>query len=181
MAIDTGRSDMATAFTDLIPGPIRSRIRKNGLPDVGYAVAGVLDLAHSEILALPGTITSAPVSAWVRASEQATAAATESTRIVTSLRTVADETYLNFVQRGERRVVEVSTERAVRRKVGRVEDNVAPKAARAAVQIQQRRRRWQESNRVQDAMTTARRTHIAAKRSADKFAEMNAPVLAESQ
>lgn len=172
---------MATAFTDLIPEPIRSSIRKNGLPDVGYALAGVLDLAHSEFVALPRTISSVPVSAWTMASEKATSAATEGTKFATSLRGVADDTYLNFVQRGERRLVEISTERAVRRKVGRLEDNIAPKAASAAVKLQRRRRRLQESPRAQEAMATARNTHRAAKRSADRFAEMNAPVLADPQ
>ena len=172
---------MATALTDLIPEPIRSSIRKNGLPDVGYAIAGVFDLAHSEIVSFPETISSVPFSAWALASEQATAAATEGARLASSLRVVADDTYVSFVQRGERRVVEISAERAVRRKVGRVEDTMAPKAARAAVQLQQRRRWLRESAQVQDAMTTARKTHRAAKRSADKFAEMNAPVLADPQ
>ena len=172
---------MGTALTDLIPESIRSSIRKNGLPDVGYAIAGVLDLAHSEIVALPGTITSAPVSAWVIANDQAGAAAIEGARLAASLRVVADDTYLSFVQRGERRIVEISAERAVRRRVGRVEDSVAPKAARAAVQLQNRKRRLQESPRVQDALTHARKTQRAAKRSADRFAEMNAPVLAEPE
>lgn len=172
---------MGKAPTNLIPESIRSNIKKNGLPDAGYALAGVLDLAQSEFTALPRTISSAPLSAWSLASNHTGAAASEGVRLLVTFRTVADETYVNLVQRGERRLVEVSTERAVRRKVGQVEDNVAPKAARAAVRLQHRRRRLQESPRIQDAVATARQTHIAARRSADRFAEMNAPVLMDPQ
>lgn len=168
-------------FTDLIPESVRSSIRRNGLPDVGYALAGVLDLAQSEITALPRSIGSAPSSAWSQATDQAGVAVSGGTRLATTLRQAADDVYLVFVQRGERRVVEISAERAVRRKVGRVQDNVAPKAARAAVRIQHRRRWLRESERVQGAVTTVMQTHRAAKRSADRFAEMNAPVLADPE
>lgn len=172
---------MGTNVTDLIPGPIRSSIKENGLPDVGYALAGVLDLAHSEIMALPGVIVSAPISAFALASDPAVTAASEGAKLLTTIRAVAEETYLGFVQRGERRVVEVSTERAVRRRVGLVEDKVAPKAAQAAVRLQQRRRRLRESPSAQDALTRAREAHRAAKRSADRFAQMNAPVLVDPE
>lgn len=172
---------MSPDFIDLIPGPVRTRIRQSGFPDVGYALAGIVDLAHAEVTALPDTIGSAPASAWSLANGQANVAWSEGVKLAGALRAVADETYVSFVERGERRVVEVSTERAVRRKVGRMQDNVAPKAARAAVRVQHRRRWLRESPRIQTAVTTAQQTHQAARRSADRFAEMNAPVLADPE
>lgn len=172
---------MSRSLTLLIPGRIRKTISEQGLPDAAYAVAGAVDLALAEFTQLPKTLYKAPATAQSSSQDfvlnQAAEATTEGRRFVASLNTHVTDVYIRLVERGEHKVVHMATERAVRQRVGTVEDRVAPKMAQAAVRLQQRKRRWQETRRTNNAMVAVRRTRRAARRSAERFAEMNAPVL----
>lgn len=55
--------------------------------------------------------------------------------------TRATRYYAQLVERGHARVVEVGTERAVRKRVNRFEQSVTPKAQKWAVKYKQRQRR----------------------------------------
>lgn len=87
-------------------------------------------------------------------------------------------TYNTLAERGHDEAVAFAAERAVRARVSRVEDRVAPKAGRAAVRFLERRRRLQESPAVRRTASAAQRTRFAARRGAERFSQMNAPVMA---
>jgi hypothetical protein len=60
--------------------------------------------------------------------------------------TAAGRYYAQLVEHGHTRLVEVGTERAVRKQVGRVEQAVTPAARRWAVRHSQRQRRLRREN-----------------------------------
>lgn len=81
--------------------------------------------------------------------------------------------YDEFVARGQDRAIEIATERAVRARVSRLEDRVAPSAARATVRLNDRRKRWINSTAATRATTAKERARAAALR----FNELNTPVM----
>lgn len=56
--------------------------------------------------------------------------------------------YTGLVEHGHTRLVEVGTERAVRKRVSRIEETVTPRASRLAVRIKQRQRRSRQQPRT---------------------------------
>lgn len=85
--------------------------------------------------------------------------------------------YSALVTRGQDRCVEIATERAVRARVSRLEDRVAPSAARATVRINERRKRWNQSQTATRAAAAKERARAAATR----FNELNTPVMAADE
>lgn len=83
--------------------------------------------------------------------------------------------YSTLVRRGEERSVELAAERAVRKRVTRFEDRIAPRAARTTVRVNEHRKQWAASRARRHAVRARRQARAAAQR----FAELNAPVLEE--
>ena len=127
------------------------RLFDGELPSPVYAVVGLVD----------------------EVGEQTRQVVTAALRTPRTLTGTAGQRYAHWVRRGQTRSVEVATERAVRDKVSRWEDKVAPAAARATVRINERRRRWAGSRAAERAAAARDRARAAA----DRFNEMNAPVL----
>lgn len=92
-----------------------------------------------------------------------------------ALWSAATTEYSTLVQRGEQRSVEIAAERAVRKRVSRFEEQIAPRAARTTVLVNERRKRWAASPARRRTQAARARAHAAAQR----FAELNAPVLAD--
>ena len=167
-------------WSDSIVDPIRYTVKERGIPDPGYALVGAADALQAELTALPDALRALPEAALASTLNGLTAAAIEGGRSVGHLQGWLNNSYEDLVSRGERRVVSTATERAVRKRVTRVEDQVAPRAARAAVRMSERKRQLDESPRAQRAFAAAKKARVAAKRSAERFHEMNAPVYEES-
>ena len=127
------------------------RVLDGDLPGPVYAVVGLVD----------------------GVSQQTRDAISAATRTPASLAATALTRYSALVERGQSRSVEIAAERAVRARVSRVEDRVAPSAARATVRLNERRRKWAQSRTAERAATTRAR----AKAAADRFSELNSPVL----
>ena len=119
----------------------------------------------------------APVLAVVGLADQAASTGREVLHHVTTspadLRDTVVDGYQRLVLRGQDRSVEMAADRAVRARVGRMGDTVAPRAARATVRWNERRKRWVQSPTAHRAATARDRARSAAHR----FQQMNAPVL----
>lgn len=122
----------------------------------------------------------APVYAVIGAvdelSQNARTALSEVTRTPVTLASAVIGHYDTLVARGQSRSVEFAAERAVRKRVSQFEDRWAPTAARTTARINERRKRWQNT-RVAHRGARARER---ARATADRFAEMNAPVLIDN-
>ena len=133
--------------------PLTRRMLDGDLPTPLYAVVGLADQVTSTTRDLVTQVTNVPGSLVGEAQRQ----------------------YESLVERGQSRSVEIAAERAVRERVSRFEDRVAPGAGRATARINERRKKWRDS-------PTRRRTESArarARAAADKLAQVNSPVLAE--
>ena len=129
------------------------RMLDGELPAPVYAVVGLVDEVSGQARQVVSAATAAPAG----------------------LASAALAQYSALVQRGQDRSIEIAAERAVRDRVSRFEDRVAPAAARASVRVNERRKQWNNS-RVSDRAATAR---ARARAAAERFNELNSPVLAD--
>lgn len=129
------------------------RVLDGDLPGPVFAVVGLVDEVATQTRQAISGATSAPAA------------------IVGS---VAAQ-YSAMVERGQSRSVEIAAERAVRNRVSRMEDRVAPSAARATVRLNDRRKRLARSRAAERAAAARGR----AKAAAERFNEINSPVLAD--
>jgi hypothetical protein len=167
---------VAQPWTDAVISPFRQTVRERGIPAPGYALIGAVDTLQTELSGLPEILRRAPEAALTTTVNGLSAVSIEGGRNVGQVRGWLATSYEDLVVRGERRVVTTATERAVRKRVTRLEDRVAPRAARAAVRLSERKRKLDDSPRAQRAFAAAQKARVAAKRSSDRFHEMNAPV-----
>ena len=175
------------SLIDSLPGPLAERLSAAELPRPIYAVLGVAVLARSELRSqtdLQRVPTDLVIG--VRGGADAAVAAANSlvgklTSAAGDIRGDAKTSYEGFVEEGHDAAVAYATERAVRSKVGKVEDKFAPRAGRAAARYVDLRRRWQEKPAVQRTKSAAGRARLAARRGATRFSEMNAPVMDETE
>ncbi len=133
--------------------PLTRRMLDGELPTPLYAVVGLADQVTSTTRGLVTQVTAVPGTLVGEAQRQ----------------------YDSLVQRGQSRSVEIAAERAVRDRVARFEDRVAPGAGRATARFNERRKKWRES-------PTGKRTSTArsrARAAADRFDQVTTPVLAE--
>ena len=172
-------------FTDSLPGPLAERLSAAELPRPIYAVLGVAVLARSEIQSqadvhrVPADLANGLRNGAAAAGAAASALAGRLSQTAADLRGDAKESYEDFVEQGHDAAVAYATERAVRSKVSKVEDKVAPRAGRAAAKYVDIKRRWQEAPSVQRTKSAAQRASASVRRGAARFSEMNAPVMAE--
>jgi len=141
-------------FLDLTDS-VACRAREQSLPSALYAVVGASDAMST------------------RANETWDSLAAGPRRVIDQV----EGTYERLVGRGQERVLHLGADRAVRAKFSQVEDSLAPKAANLAVRYAERAQRAQASPARKRTVARARRAKETARRSADRFAEMNAPVL----
>jgi hypothetical protein len=140
------------------------RIRERNLPPALFAVVGAADMAAQ------------------RATESLEAVARAPQRLIKHSVSEVQSTFDSLVDRGHGRIIEISADRAVRARFAKVEDRWAPRAADAAVRYNDRLQRFKASptrRRAAKAAARTRRAREAARRSAERFAKMNAPVLIE--
>lgn len=161
------------------PEPRRAIVRTvldHELPGPLYAAVGLVDRVKHEVAsATIGDVISAGIQVPVSVAATAwrlTASVSDTPRALTA---AAQQEYDDLVDRGQVRSVEIAAERAVRKRVSRFEDHIAPRAARATVRWNSRRQRWAASR----AARRAAEARLRAQRAARRFSEFNAPVLAE--
>ncbi|MAT61138.1 MAG: hypothetical protein CMH41_05785 [Micrococcales bacterium] len=174
------------SLIDSLPGPLAERLSAAELPRPIYAVLGVAVLARSELRS-PTDIQRVPTDLVTGVRGGVAAAVGTANSLVGKLTSAAGDmrgdaktSYDGLVEEGHDAAVAYATERAVRSKVGKVEDKVAPRAGRAAARYVDLRRKWQEKPTVQRAKSAAERGRVAARRGATRFSEMNAPVMDET-
>lgn len=157
------RRTMARAVLDhQLPGPV-------------YAAVGLIDRVRHDVGSTTiGDVVSAGIQVPVTVAAAALRLTTSLSSTPAALTAAAQQEYDGLVDRGQVRSVEIAAERAVRKRVSRFSDQIAPRAARATVRWNGRRQRWAASR-------TARRAaeaRLRAQRAAQRFSEFNAPVLA---
>jgi hypothetical protein len=177
------------------PGLVAGRFTAKDIPQPVYAAVGALtalrraDLPRralhtaatvpTDAVRLPVVVMDGLVGGARALTEMAGGAAALVAGCSADLRQAATGYYRGLSQEGRDTVVAYAAERAVRTRVSRVEDSLAPRAGRAAVRIMEHRRRIEESPRAQRAAARAQRTRSAVRRGVDRFAELNRPVLAD--
>lgn len=149
-------------------------LRSDGPEEVRQRTAA----AWADVQRLPVDIATGALAGVQTAAATAGDTAAAMGAAVSRMGSGAAATYNTLADRGRDEAVAFAAERAVRARVSRVEDRVAPKAGRAAVRFLERRRRLQESPAVRRTASAAQRTRFAARRGAERFSQMNAPVMA---
>lgn len=152
MAIPPFPDNLSDTLPDDLSRSLTRRLLDGELPGPVYAAVGLIDGVSQHGRQVLHTVTAAP------------------NLVLTTL----TGGYDSLVRRGQDRSVELAAERAVRARVSRVEDRLAPGAARATVRWNDRRKRWSSSQPVRRAAATRAKARAAAER----INEMSSPVLA---
>lgn len=181
---------MTNPMVEMVPPGIRNELKRrvvdDGLPDAAYAAIGGVEYTRDQIAQLPDRVSELPGRAqglpdatFTIATGALYALSRRSQSTVNQVREDLTRAYTGLVVLGEESLVSATAERAVRKRVARAEDRIAPRVAAAAVRVQARRRRRQQSSAANPGAKRSARARAFATRSAARFAEMNAPVLAD--
>lgn len=170
--------------TEGLRAEVTRRLRSEDLPDAAYAAIGGLtrtrlgvDRLRHEVTALPNRARNLPNTTYNVAAGSVTSMTRLGIRTMGDIQVLVESTYAELVTTGEDAVVTAAAERAVRKRMARAEDQVTPRVAAAAVRLQARRRRRQQMANNRSQNPRVQRAREFASRSAQRFAEMNAPVL----
>lgn len=158
----SGTHDGPMTLTDDARKAVTRRVLDGDAPGPVYALVGLIDRVatdSAQARSLFGGGVGSAVSGLVSVPKVVWDAATSE--------------YSALVQRGEERSVEIAAERAVRKRVTRFEDQIAPRAARTTVRVNERRKQWAASRARRHALRARQQARAAARR----FGELNAPVL----
>lgn len=151
-------------LVEIVGNAVQGRLAEGPLREPSLALIGAAD-------AVAETLAQAPdrVGHGVRdRMEQVAGAPAVGWSLVADLPVRVSGAYDALVARGHVKAVEIGAENAVRARVDRVGDRVAPGAAKAAARVAVGRRRLAASPRAQ-------RAKAAAQRAAERIAESPAP------
>ena len=173
---------------------LADRLSNRQLPRPVYAVLGAAialrdtgperarsgaDRLASEVQELPAEVAVGVRDGVASAKAAATDAVGQVSGALSALRGRTQTGYEDLADRGHDVAVSYATERAVRTRVSRVENRVAPTAGRAAAKAAEWQRRWQESPRRQRAAQAYQRVREASRRGAERYGEMTTPVMVD--
>ena len=184
------------AWHEPLSRPVARHVRDEGLPGPMYAAIGLAATVREQGQALADSLASSRgvLSGLVVTQPDPSAVAGNGSQempaggrallphaltaeALTAARSWIVGSYQQLSARGEDELVSQVAERAVRQRVGVIEDRVAPRAARAAVRYHNRKQQFLASPTGQRTTVAAARTRVWWQRSAARFSELNQPVL----